>query len=58
MIFKEIICPLSRREQMYYQNILSVIIDFGNVGFHLIKPVTIHFSEKYSCGSAERRMKE
>ncbi|XP_008184877.1 ATP-dependent DNA helicase PIF1-like [Acyrthosiphon pisum] len=45
-----------RRGQIYKQDIPGVMVDFGVDGIHLIKPKSIQFPEKFSYGTAERRM--
>ncbi|GBL79080.1 ATP-dependent DNA helicase PIF1 [Araneus ventricosus] len=54
--FTDITCPLSRREQVYDQDIPSVKIDLGSVGVHVVQPISIQFPAKYYYGTAERRM--
>jgi hypothetical protein len=50
----EIIWPLFRRAQLYGQDILAAKIDFEETGVHQIDAMTLQFSAKFSCGTAER----
>jgi hypothetical protein len=49
----EIIWQFFRRAQLYDQDIPAVKIDLEETGVH---QMTVQFPEKFSCGTAERRM--
>ncbi|GFR27391.1 ATP-dependent DNA helicase [Trichonephila clavata] len=53
-IITKIVWPLFRCDQIYNTDILSVRINFGKDGIHLIKPKSIQFSALQNYGKIER----
>jgi ATP-dependent exoDNAse (exonuclease V) alpha subunit len=52
----EIVWPYFRRDQMYDEDVPSVLVDFGRDGVHLIEPRSVQFPALLNYGTVERRM--
>lgn len=52
----ETIWPYFTRAQLYDSDILSIRIDYGRDGIHVIQPKSVQFPAKFNYDAAERSM--